>query len=63
MDNYDKLEERIKNVLAELRKYSFETSELKELHASNDNGAFYAGEDAAYERAIGFLERALEGDK
>ena len=63
MDNYDKLEERIKNVLAELRKYSFEASELKELHASNGNGAFYAGENAAYDRAISFLEKVLEGDR
>ena len=63
MDNYDKLEERIRSVMAELRKYSNEAGALKELHASNDNGAFYAGENAAYERAIEFLERALEGDK
>lgn len=63
MDNYDKLEERIRSVMAEIRKYSNEARALKELHASNDNGAFYAGENAAYDRAISFLEKALEGDK
>jgi hypothetical protein len=63
MDNYDKLEERIRNVMAELRKYSNEARALKEIHSSSDSGSFFAGENAAYERAIEFLERVLEGDR
>lgn len=63
MDSYDKLEERVRNVLKELHKYSAEACELKEIHSSSDSGSFFAGENAAYERAIEFLERVLEGDK
>lgn len=62
MDSYDKLEMRIRQVLSELQKYSGDADNLKELYSGNPNGSFYAGESAAYHRAIEFIENTLKGD-